>query len=78
MINQAVEEFRNKTGQFVLRRDEEAIAFIASKGNSTYEVSGTHEMNLNDAKKVLDDFLTFKKEPKISIIKYIEIFMSVC
>ena len=67
MINQAVEEFRNKIGQFVLRRDEEAIAFINSKGNSTYEVSGTHEMNLNDAKKVLDDFLTFEKEPKISI-----------
>lgn len=67
MINQAVEEFRNKTGQFVLRRDEEAIAFITSKGNSTYEVSGTHDMNLNDAKKVLDDFLTFEKEPKISI-----------
>ena len=67
MINQAVEEFRNKTGQFVLRRDEETIAFIASKGNSTYEVSGTHEMNLNDAKKVLDDFLTFEEMPKISI-----------
>lgn len=67
MINQVIEEFRNKTGQFVLRRDDEAIAFITSKGNSTYEVSGTHEMNLNDAKKVLEDFLTFEKEPKISI-----------
>ena len=67
MISQAVEEFRNKTGQFVLRRDDEAIAFITSKGNSTYEVSGTHEMNLNDAKKVFDDFLTFEEMPKISI-----------
>ena len=67
MINQVIEEFRNKTGQFVLRHDDEAIAFITSKGNSTYEVSGTHEMNLNDAKKVLEDFLTFEKEPKISI-----------
>lgn len=67
MINQAVKEFRNKIGQFILRRDEEAIAFITSKGNSTYEVSGTYEMNLNDAKKVLDDFLTFEEMPKISI-----------
>lgn len=67
MISQAVEEFRNKTGQFVLRRDDEAIAFITSRGNSTYEVSGTYDMNLNDAKKVLDDFLTFEEMPKISI-----------
>lgn len=67
MINQVIEEFRNKSGQFVLRRDDEAIAFITSKGNSTYEVSGTHEMNLNDAKKVLEDFLTFEKNPKVSI-----------
>ena len=67
MISQVVEEFRNKTGQFVLRRDDEAIAFITSRGNSTYEVSGTHDMNLNDAKKVLDDFLTFEEMPKISI-----------
>ena len=67
MISQVVEEFRNKTGQFVLRRDDEAIAFITSRGNSTYEVSGTYDMNLNDAKKVLDDFLTFEEMPEISI-----------
>lgn len=35
MINQAVEEFKNKTGQFILRRDEEAIAFITTNTSNT-------------------------------------------
>lgn len=54
-------------GQSYLKRDGEVIAIIRENGNSSYSVAGTEGMNLNDARKVLDDYCTLEKNPEIFI-----------
>ena len=54
-------------GQSYFKRDGEVIAVIRENGNSSYSIAGTERMNLNDAKKVLDDYCTLEKKPEISI-----------
>ena len=54
-------------GQSYLKRDGEVIAIIRENGNSSYSVAETEGMNLNDARKVLDDYCTLEKNPEIFI-----------
>lgn len=54
-------------GQSYLKRDGEVIAIIRENGNSSYSVAGTEGMNLNDARKVLDDYCMLEKNPEIFI-----------
>ncbi len=54
-------------GQSYLKRDGEVIAIIRENGNSSYSVARTEGMNLNDARKVLDDYCTLEKNPEIFI-----------
>ena len=54
-------------GQSYLKRDGEVIAIIRENGNSSYSIAGTEGMNLNDARKVLDDYCTLEKNPEIFI-----------
>lgn len=68
LMNRNGEKMSEKLyGQSYFKRDGEVIAVIRENGNSSYSIAGTERMNLNDAKKVLDDYCTLEKKPEISI-----------
>lgn len=69
LMNRNGEKMSEKLyGQSYFKRDGEVIAVIRENGNSSYSIAGTERMNLNDAKKVLDDYCTLEKNLKFLLL----------